>query len=125
MAYWLAANLVFVLHFAFVCFVVLGGFLVFRRPRLVWLHLPVVFWGAAVEYLGWFCPLTPLENYLRRAAGQEGYTGGFIEHYLLPLLYPDELTREVQVVLGTLVVVINLAIYGRLLARRARIKRGR
>ncbi len=123
MAYWLAANLVLVLHFAFVCFVVLGGFLVFRRPRLAWLHLPAVIWGAAVEYLGWFCPLTPLENYLRRSAGQEGYPGGFIEHYLLPLLYPGELTREVQIVLGTLVVVVNLAIYGRLLTRKVRIKR--
>ncbi|MDT8335546.1 MAG: DUF2784 domain-containing protein [Desulfurivibrionaceae bacterium] len=125
MSYRLAANLVLVLHLAFVCFVVLGGFLVFRGPRLARLHLPVVFWAAAVEYLGWFCPLTPLENYLRRAAGQEGYPGGFIEHYLLPLLYPGELTQEVQIVLGTLVVVVNLAIYGRLLARMARIKRGR
>ncbi|MFN2365277.1 MAG: DUF2784 domain-containing protein [Desulfurivibrionaceae bacterium] len=124
MSYRLAANLVFVLHFAFVCFVVLGGFLVLRRPRLAWFHLPAVFWGAAVEYLGWFCPLTPLENYLRRAAGQEGYPGGFIEHYLPPLLYPAALTREVQVVLGTLVVVINLVIYGRLLAGRVRINRG-
>jgi hypothetical protein len=118
MAYGLAANLVLLIHFAFICFVLLGGFLVYKWRRLALVHIPAVAWGALIQYRGWLCPLTPLEQYLRRAAGQTGYSGGFIEHYLLPLLYPGELTREVQIVLGTLVVVMNILIYCRLLASR-------
>ena len=120
MCYWLAANLLLVLHLGFVCFVVLGGILVLKWRRVVVLHLPAVLWGALIEYQGWICPLTPLEQRLRQAAGQDGFAGGFIEHYLVLLLYPGQLNREMQIFLGTLVIVINIAIYGWLLARLGR-----
>lgn len=120
MLYRLSADLVALLHFAFVLFVVLGGLLVLRDRRLAWLHLPAAIWGALIEFGGWICPLTPLENRLRWRAGEAGYSGGFIEHYLLPVLYPDGLTRPVQVGLGLAVVVINLLVYGSLMARRNR-----
>jgi len=120
MGYWLAANLLLVLHLGFVCFVVLGGILVLKWRRVVVLHLPAVLWGALIEYQGWICPLTPLEQRLRHAAGQDGFAGGFIEHYLVLLLYPGQLNREMQIFLGTLVIVINIAIYGWLLARLGR-----
>ncbi|MGH8495280.1 MAG: DUF2784 domain-containing protein [Gammaproteobacteria bacterium] len=109
--YGVLANAVVLLHLGFVLFVVLGGFLVLRWPWLVWLHLPAAAWGALIEFAGWVCPLTPLELWLRRAAGEVGYTGGFIEHYLLPLLYPAALTREVQIVLGLGVLAVNLVAY--------------
>jgi hypothetical protein len=96
---------------------VLGGISVFRRPRLIRLHLPCVVWGVVVELTGWVCPLTPLENYLRRMGGGEGYGGSFIQQYLLPLLYPDGLTRTGQVILGILVLGINAGVYGMLLFR--------
>ena len=108
------------LHFAFVLFVVLGGLLVLRWPRMAWLHLPAVAWGAGIEFLGWICPLTPLEIRLRQAAGLAGYEGGFVEHYLLPVLYPETLTRSVQVVLGFLVLVVNVVIYGWVVRSRSR-----
>lgn len=111
MLYWFAANLIVALHFGFVCFVVLGGFLVFKWRWVAYLHIPIVAWGALIEYLGWLCPLTPLEKWLREAGGLEGYSGGFIEHYLLPVLYPEGLTRNVQIFLGTFVIVINIAVY--------------
>lgn len=114
---WLA-DLVVGLHLLFVAFVVLGGLLTLRWPRVAWIHVPAALWGIAVEYAGWICPLTPLENWLRRQAGQAGYPGGFVEHYLLPLLYPADLARPTQWVLGTLVLAINVAIYGHLLAKR-------
>jgi hypothetical protein len=114
----LAADLVASLHFAFVVFVVLGGLLVLRWPRLAWLHLPAVAWGASIELLGWICPLTPLENRLRHEAGLAGYEGGFVEHYLLPLLYPASLSRSVQVILGLSVLLINAVLYGSILRRR-------
>lgn len=118
MLYRLAADLVALTHFAFVLFVVLGGLLALRWRRVIWLHLPCALWGALIELVGWICPLTPAENWLRLRAGQAGYSGGFIEHYLMPVLYPVGLSRSVQVVLGLAVVVINAAIYGVLLARR-------
>jgi len=117
MAYRLAANLVLLIHLAFVFFVLFGGFLVLRWRCVAWIHIPAVVWGALVEYLGWFCPLTPLENYLRQTAGQAGYEGGFVEHYLILLLYPAQLNRELQIFLVAAVVLINLAIYGWLLFR--------
>lgn len=113
------ADLVVLLHLAFILFVMLGGLLVLRRRRLMWLHLPVVAWGAAIEFVGWICPLTPLENRLRAAAGEAGYSGGFIEHYLIPLIYPTGLTREVQWLLGALVLLVNAAVYWRVLRGRA------
>lgn len=118
--YGLLADLVVGLHVVFVAFVVLGGLLVLRWPRVAYLHLPAAVWGAAIEFAGWTCPLTPLENFLRRRAGDSGYSGGFIENYLLPVLYPSALTRDIQLVLGLLVIVINLGIYGYVWRRRHR-----
>lgn len=113
------ADLVVLLHLAFILFVMLGGLLVLRWRRLMWLHLPVVVWGAAIEFVGWICPLTPLENRLRAAAGEAGYSGGFIEHYLIPLIYPAGLTRELQWLLGALVLLVNAAVYWRVLRGRS------
>jgi uncharacterized protein DUF2784 len=111
------ADLVVALHFAFVLFVVLGGLLVLRWPRLAYLHIPAAIWGVLIEFAGWICPLTPLENALRVRAGEAGYQGSFVEHYILPVLYPSALTRNVQFLLGALVLALNLAIYGYLLRR--------
>ena len=117
MFYWIAANLLVLLHLGFVLFVVLGGLLVARWRWLVWLHLPAAFWGVLVEYQGWICPLTPWEQRLRVAGGQSGYSGGFIEHYLLPLLYPGYLDRGIQILLALLVLLVNLTVYGWLIGR--------
>lgn len=114
MFYRLGADLVVILHFGFVLFVLLGGLLLVKWPRLAWLHLPAVAWGAFVEFSGWICPLTPLEKWLRTQAGEAEYAGDFVARYLSAALYPEALTREVQIVLGTLVLAVNLAIYGRL-----------
>ncbi|MGH8130306.1 MAG: DUF2784 domain-containing protein [Steroidobacteraceae bacterium] len=118
MIYRFLADAVLVLHFAFIVFVVLGGLLVLRIPRLAWLHLPTVAWAALIEFFGWICPLTPLENRLRELGGQPGYAGGFIAHYVTALIYPAGLTRNSQYLLGALVVVINAAVYFRLWRRR-------
>ncbi|MFL5488266.1 MAG: DUF2784 domain-containing protein, partial [Gemmatimonadaceae bacterium] len=120
MTYRILADLVLVVHLAFVLFVVAGALLVIRRPRLAWLHVPAVGWGALIEYAGWVCPLTPLENSLRIRGGEAGYAGGFVEHYLLAALYPGSLTRGTQVVLGTLVLTLNLIAYGVLLRRTSK-----
>jgi hypothetical protein len=109
--YRILADLVVGLHFAFVVFVVAGGLLVLRWPKLAYLHIPVAVYGAAIEFVGWICPLTPLENSLRRQAGEAGYSTGFLEHYLLPVLYPSALTRDIQLLLGAAVIGINLFIY--------------
>ena len=119
MLYLLIADLLVLLHLAFVGFVVVGVLLVLRWPRLAWIHLPCALWGALIEFSGWVCPLTPLENRFRQLGGQAGYAGGFVEHYLLPVLYPQGLTRPVQVVLGMLVLILNAAAYGYLWHRRA------
>jgi hypothetical protein len=118
--YRLLADAIVVFHLGFVVFVVVGGLLGLRWPRALWLHAPAAVWGALIEYAGWICPLTPLENELRRRGGATGYAGGFIEHYLTPVLYPAGLTANVQLVLGTLVVVVNVAVYTFVLARRRR-----
>ena len=119
MPYLLIADLLVLLHLAFVGFVVLGAFLVLRMPGLAWIHLPCALWGALIEFAGWVCPLTPLENRFRQLGGQAGYAGDFVEHYLLPVLYPQNLTRPVQVALGTLVLIVNAAAYWRLWRRWA------
>jgi len=120
MKYRLLADAVVLLHAAFVLFVVLGGLLVLRWPRLAWVHLPIVAWGAGIEFLGGICPLTPLENHWRRLAGEGGYPGGFVEHYVIALLYPAGLTRGVQLALGGLVLAVNTAVYFAVWRRRAR-----
>jgi Protein of Unknown function (DUF2784) len=114
------ADCIVTLHLGFVLFVVCGGLLVMRWPRLAWIHVPAAVWGVLIEYAGWICPLTPLENWLRARSGEAGYTGGFVEHYMLPTLYPRGLTRGAQFVLGTLVLAINVVAYGALLARTRR-----
>jgi Protein of Unknown function (DUF2784) len=120
--YAIAADAVLVLHFAFVLFVALGGLLVLRWPRLAWIHLPAAAWGVAIEFGGWICPLTPLENHLRRLAGDEPYGGDFIARYLMPVLYPDGLTREAQLALGSAALLFNAALYV-LVVRRGRTRR--
>lgn len=112
MSYRVLADLVVLVHLAFVVFVLLGGLLALRWRWMPWVHLPAALWGAATELFGWLCPLTPLEIRLRRASGAAGYTGGFVERYLIPVIYPAELTRELQLLLAACVVALNLAIYG-------------
>jgi hypothetical protein len=109
--YQLLADVLVVGHLLFIVFVAIGGILVLRHPRLAWVHLPAAAWGAAVEFCGWFCPLTPLENYLRLSGGGKVYDGDFIEHYLLPIIYPQNLTATGQQILGILVIAINLIFY--------------
>ena len=115
MWYRIGADLVLLLHLAFVLFVVTGALLLLKWPRLAWLHLPAAIWGAIVEYTGWICPLTPIEHTLRAMTGESAYSSDFIGHYLLPLLYPPALTEETQIVLGTTVVIVNVLVYGWLL----------
>ena len=120
MAYRILADLVLGVHALFVVFVVAGGLLALRWPWVAAVHLPAAVWGTLIELRGWICPLTPLEKSLRASAGQAGYEGGFIEHYLLPVLYPAGLSQGVQIVLGSLVIAVNLLVYGMLLRRAAR-----
>jgi len=112
------ADAVFLVHLAFIVFVVAGALLAFRWRRVVWLHIRAVLWAAFVELSGRVCPLTPWENALRRASGGPGYSGGFIEHYLVPLVYPERLTREIQIALGVGVLLLNIAVYASLWRRR-------
>ena len=120
MAYRLLADATVVLHLAFVLFVVAGGLVVVRRPRVAWVHLPAAAWGAWVEFAGWICPLTPVENWLRQQAGQAVYTVSFVDRYLLPVLYPSALTREAQWVMGGLVLAVNTVVYLVAVRRRMR-----
>jgi hypothetical protein len=114
---WLA-DLVLLVHLLFIVFAVGGGALALRWRWMPWLHLPALAWGATVEFTGWICPLTPLENALRRAGGAAGYAESFIERYLLPLIYPGELTRELQFVLGGTLLLINAGVYALVWRRR-------
>ena len=116
----MTADIIVFLHFTFVVFVVFGGLIAFAWPRIIWIHVPAVVWGALVEFTGWICPLTPLENRLREAAGATAYDGDFIAHYILPMLYPNGLTRSDQAVLGTIALGINVAVYSLVFARRRR-----
>lgn len=119
MIYRILADIVVMIHFAFVLFAVFGGIAVFYRKFIAWIHIPAVIWAAVIEFAGWICPLTPLENLLRAKGGLSGYETGFIEQYLMPVLYPAGLTRGLQVALGGAVLVLNLIVYG-LLWRRSR-----
>jgi hypothetical protein len=127
MAYRALADVVLVLHFAFIVFVVLGGLLALRWPRVAWLHLPAVAWGAYVIIAGEICPLTPLEMSLRVRGGEPGYEHSFIERYLMPLVYPDAVQgtmgRGLQVALGVVVILINVIAYAVIWRRRARTAR--
>ncbi|HEY5774497.1 MAG TPA: DUF2784 domain-containing protein [Xanthomonadales bacterium] len=111
MPYALLANLVLILHATFILFVVFGGLFALWRRGVVWLHVPAALWGMLIEFRGWVCPLTYLENDLRAKAGGGGYTSGFIEHYLMPLVYPAALGPETQVILGLAVLLVNTVIY--------------
>jgi len=114
------ADLIVLVHFGFVIFVVLGALLALRWPRVAWAHVPAVIWGALVEFTGWTCPLTPLENRLRRAGGESTYRGDFIAHYVLPALYPDGLTRGDQLALGAIALALNIAVYTVVVIRHRR-----
>jgi hypothetical protein len=118
--YRLLANAVVGGHALFILFVVAGGFLAWRWRWVALVHVPCAVWGVLIEYAGWVCPLTPLENSLRARAGQQGYSGGFVEHYLFPAIYPAGLTPRVQTVLGTFVLLFNVIAYGVLLRRLPR-----
>ena len=113
-----AADFVLILHFGFVLFVVCGGLLVLRWPRMAWVHIPVALYGAIIEFVGFVCPLTPLEIWFRQHGGEAGYRGGFIEHYVTAMIYPSGLTRAIQLWLGAGVLLLNGIVYGIWLARR-------
>jgi hypothetical protein len=116
--YRVAADVVLLLHLAFVVFVVLGGLLVPRWPWLAFVHLPAAIWGVAIEFFGWICPLTPLENSFRILGGEAGYSGGFIQHYVQPVLYPAGLTRPTQAALGSVLLILNVVAYTIVISRR-------
>ena len=123
MLYRALADAVLMVHLCFVLFVALGGFLVLRWLRVAWLHLPALAWGAWIEFSGWICPLTPLEVSLRERGGEAGYTGGFIDHYVNAWLYPEGLTRPIQIAIGCTLFVTNAAIYAYLFYRHRRATR--
>lgn len=117
----LLADTVVLLHLTFIVYAVLGGLLVMRFPRSAWLHLPSALWAGAVECAGWSCPLTHLENHFRIRAGLTGYSGGFIEHTVIPIIYPDMLTRTHQILLGIVVVAVNAVLYAVVVNRARRV----
>lgn len=114
MPYRIAATAVAIVHGAFILFVVLGGLFVLRWPRMAWLHVPAAVWGALIEFAGWYCPLTRLENFLLRRAGRAGYDEGFVAHYLFAVIYPHGLTRGMEFAIGVFVVAVNLTVYVRI-----------
>ncbi len=124
MGFRLAADAVLAVHLAFIVFVVAGGLLLFRWPKLAWLHLPAAAWGAWIEIAGRICPLTTIENRLRRAAGAAGYDESFIEHYIVPVIYPSGLTRGLQIALAAVVIIVNLLVYAAFLYRRRKMRIG-
>ncbi len=105
------ANAIVGFHFLFILFVVFGGLLVIRYPKMAFVHIPAAIWGAVVEFQGWICPLTPLENHLRNLAGETSYSGDFIQRHLIPVMYPENLTPKIQLILGSIVVVVNVVVY--------------
>ncbi|HAR48553.1 membrane protein [Smithella sp. SCADC] len=109
--YSLLTDLIVLAHFSFIVFIICGGLLVIRWPKIAFIHLPAVVWGAIVEFFGWICPLTPLENYFRNLAGANQYSGDFVMRYLVPIIYPETLTSTIQTVLGIAVIVINVFAY--------------
>lgn len=117
MLYHFAAGAIALLHLAFIIFVIAGGLLVLRWPLLMWIHIPAAVWGALIEFAGWYCPLTTWENSLLRRAGRAGYSNGFIEHYIFAIIYPEGLTRGMQTSIGLVVIIVNFAVYLRLMLR--------
>lgn len=115
MVYHVLANATAVLHFAFILFVIVGGLLVLKWPKLIWLHLPAVAWGMLIEFAGLWCPLTRWENHFLRKAGAAGYDEGFVAHYLFAVIYPQGLTRGIEIAIGVFVLVVNLGVYVRVL----------
>ena len=120
--YRVLADLTVVIHGLFILFVVAGGLAVLKWARLAWIHIPCVIWGAWIEFSGGICPLTPLENHLRRLAGEAGYSGGFIEHYVIPLIYPRVLTPAMQIGIGAGVLIVNAVTYALVVRRLKRQK---
>ena len=120
MVYKLLADLILLVHLAFIIFVIFGGLLAIKNVKWAWLHIPAAVWAGIVEFAGWICPLTPLENWLYFQAGANTYEDSFIAHYLFPFIYPTELTRNAQILLGTGVVLISLFIYSVVLYKRIR-----
>jgi len=122
MWYRIAADCVLLLHLAFILFVALGGLLAFRWRWIAWVHLPIAIYGATIEFVGFICPLTPFENWLRRSSGEAGYAGDFIDHYITKVLYPSGLTRGMQLVLGVCVLLLNVTVYVIWLRRRRQVR---
>lgn len=111
MLFALGADLLVIIHLGFIVFVVLGGLMLIKWPWLIFIHFPAALWAVLLEFQGWICPLTPMEQTLRRMAGQQGYSGGFIQHYIVPVIYPASLEENIQFILGVLLIVINVIIY--------------
>ena len=122
MIYSFLADLLVVFHLVFILYVIAGALLIVKWPKTLWLQLPSCFWGMTVEFTGWVCPLTPWEIQLRRLAGEEGYTGSFIEQFLIPIICPSGLTREVQMLVGGTVLIVNLSLYTLILIKRRKRK---
>jgi hypothetical protein len=111
MTYLILANIILAVHLLFIIFVVFGSLFVFYKKWFSWLHIPAVIWGILIEFSGWICPLTPLENHFRIIAGQSGYTHSFVQQYLLKMIYPDRLTRQDQIMIGCVILILNLFVY--------------
>ena len=122
MIYSFLADLLVVFHLVLILYVIAGALLIVKWPKTLWLHLPSCFWGMTIEFTGWICPLTPWEIQLRRLAGEEGYTGSFIEQYLIPIIYPSGLNWENQMLLGSIVLIVNLSLYTLILIKRRKRK---
>jgi len=122
MIYKILSDSIVVIHLAFILFVCLGAFLVFKWPGILWIHLPCAIWGAILEFFNLICPLTPLENYFRKLSGIPEYHSGFIDHYILPIIYPDSLTPEKQMIFGLFVVIINVLVYGLIILKKFKSK---
>lgn len=120
MIFRIVADVLVLIHLAFVVFVAFGGFLVIRWRRLAWIHLPVALYGAVIEFVGFICPLTPLENRFRHLGGEAGYAGGFVDEYVVRILYPAGLTREVSIALGVIVIALNVIAYATAARLRSR-----
>jgi len=112
MPYRLLADIIVMLHLAFIVFAVSGGILIFWWHKVIWIHIPAVIWAAWIELSGGICPLTYLENWLLGQSGLSGYHGDFIANYIIPIVYPENLTREIQIALASIVIVVNVLVYG-------------